>query len=93
LAIRLLRVAVPCLPELHGVLEAQGSWQHIGQQGGLRHDEANQVVVQQVNPHFFFAHLRGFASQHNNKISLRGSILLDVAKDALLHIMQVDTPL
>ena len=66
LFIRLPRVSVPSLPELQGVFEAQGSWQYIGQQGGLRHHKADQVVGQQINPHFFLAHLWSFAAQRSH---------------------------
>ena len=42
--------ALPGNPDLHGVLEAQLARDLVRQQGGLGHQEADQIVGQQVDP-------------------------------------------
>lgn len=54
---------LPGQPDLHGVLEAQLPGELIGQQGGLGHQQADQVVGQQVDPQLLHHHRRGLAAQ------------------------------
>ena len=53
----------PLRPHLHRVLEAQASWIDVGIAGGLRHEQSDHVVGQQVDPQLFLVHLRRLAAQ------------------------------
>src|SRR5882757_6373888 len=53
----------PFGPQLHGVFETQLAWVHGGCDRGLRHEQADQVVGEEVYPDFLFVHLRGVAAQ------------------------------
>ena len=56
----------PLDTQLHGVFEAQLTQVDIGMAGGLRHEQANHVVGQQMDPQLFLVHLRRQAVQHLN---------------------------
>jgi adenylate cyclase len=61
----------PLRPQLHRVLEAQATRVHAGVAGGLRHEQADHVVGQQMDPQLFLVHLRRLAAQH---IHARGGL-------------------
>src|SRR5450631_4934943 len=44
----------PCAPQLHGVLKAQMARMHGRLHRGLRHQQTNQVISEEVHPDFFF---------------------------------------
>lgn len=54
----------PLRPELHRVLEAQAARVHVGIAGGLRHEQSNHVVGQQMDPQLLLVHLGRLAAQH-----------------------------
>ena len=67
-ALAILRVrqasrALLC-PQLHRVLEAQLTRVYAGIAGGLRHEQPDDVVGQQMDPQLFLVHLRRLAAQH-----------------------------
>lgn len=53
----------PLAPQLHCMFEAQMSWMHGRDDRGLRHEQADQVIGEKVDPDFLFVHLRGVAAQ------------------------------
>src|SRR5690606_30686010 len=54
----------PFGPHLHGVFEAHLAWMQAGIVRGLRHQQADQVVGQQVHPQLLLDHLRRLAAEH-----------------------------
>ena len=50
-------------PDLHGVLEAELARQSMGEQRGLGHHQANEIVGEQVDPDFLDCHCGGLAAQ------------------------------
>ena len=50
--------------QLHGVFEAQLTQVDTGMAGGLRHEQADHVVGQQMDPQLFLVHLRRQVVQH-----------------------------
>ena len=54
----------PLRPQLHGVLEAQVTRVDAGIARGLRHQQPDQVVRQQMDPQLLLVHLRRLAAQH-----------------------------
>ena len=54
----------PLGPQLHGVLEAQTARVHAGIAGGLRHEQSDHVIGQQMDPQLLLVHLRRLAAQH-----------------------------
>ena len=54
----------PFGPELHRMFEAQLPRMHAGLHCRLGHQEADQIVGEQVYPEFLLTHLRGLATQH-----------------------------
>src|ERR1019366_8919600 len=53
----------PFRPQLHGVLKTQLARMYVGVEGGLCHEQADQIVGEQVHPDFLFVHLRGVATE------------------------------
>jgi len=53
----------PLRPHLHGVLKTQLAWRYGGVRGCLRHEQAGQIVGEQVDPYLFLIHLRGIATE------------------------------
>jgi len=51
-------------PKLQGVFEAELAGQAVGQQGGLGHQQSDQVVGQKIYPDLLDHHLRCLAAQH-----------------------------
>ena len=56
----------PLGPKLHGVLEAQLPRMNIRIKSCLRHQQADQVIGEQMNPQFLFDHPRREAAQDFN---------------------------
>lgn len=56
-------VMMPGEPDLQGMLEAELTWQPVGQEGRLGHHETNEVVGQQINPDLLLCHCWRFAAQ------------------------------
>ena len=54
----------PFGPQLYGVLEAQLSRMNAGIHSGLRHQQTDQVVGEQMNPQLLLDHARCEAAQH-----------------------------
>jgi len=61
--VRSAAVLLPGEPDLDGMLETELARNLIGQQRSLRHQQADQVVGQQIDPQLFDGHLRGLAPQ------------------------------
>ena len=56
-------VLSPGDPDLHGMLEADLTRQSMGEQRGLGHHQANEIVGEQVDPDFLHCHRGGLAAQ------------------------------
>src|SRR3989344_7321601 len=54
----------PFRPQLHGMFEAQLAWVYVGVERRLRHEQADQVVSEQVHPQFLLDHRRRLATEH-----------------------------
>ena len=57
--------ADPLRPWLYRVFEAQLPRVHAGIAGGLRHEQSDHVVGQQMNPELLFVHLRRLVALGN----------------------------